>query len=130
MAAKKKMTKAPKAKDEAKKAASRAKAESPSNIGKSISGDQRVSRKTAQIARRNSQGGKLTAKDKIMLGRVVQGSVAGRPSFKSDEEYMAAKIIQSRRGGETSRTASRAKAMAKKEAKANKAARARRALGN
>ena len=114
----------------AEKTAKRAKTESLSKLGKFRSGNQGVSSSTARITRKNTQGGKLSLKDKVTLSDFYTMGKVGRPAFKSDEEYMGARIVQSRRSGETSRTASRAKGIAKRQAKVAKARRAKKALGN
>ena len=114
----------------AQEAAKRAKTQSPQRLGTSILGLQRVTDSTARIARKNTRGGKLTLGDKVMLSRAVTSGSVGEPSFKSKSEYKAAQVIQSRRGAETSRTASRAKGIAKRQAKVAKARRAKKALGN
>ena len=114
----------------AEEAAKRAKKQSPQAIGTSISGKPRTTTSTAKIARQNTRGGKLTLGDKISFTYPMSDEIVGRPSFKSKSEYKAAQIIQSRRGAETSRTASRAKGIAKRQAKVAKARRAKKALGN
>ena len=125
-----KKNEAPKPKDAAKEAVKRAKKQSPNRLGKSIEGRQRVTDSTARLTRQNSRGGKLTLSDKVGLSRVVTAGIVGKPSFKSEGEYRAAQIMQSRRAGETSRTASRAKGIAARQAKVTKAKNRQRSLGN
>ena len=112
MAAKKKTTSAPKAKDEAKKAV---------KAKESLAHFKEPHWTTREYVRRNTRGGKLSLDEKVF--GIPRGTL-------NKTEEKAAKVMQARREGERTRTASRAKGIAKRQAKANKAARARRALGN
>ena len=74
---------------------------------------------TKRLVRQNTRGGKLSLDEK-MFG--VYGL--------SKTEKKASDIMQSRREGERTRTASRAKGIAARQAKVAKARRAKKALGN
>lgn len=116
--------------DAAKSAAKMARRESPQRIGKSLSGERRVNASTAKLTRKNTRGGKLTLGDKVMLSGALTSGSAGSGTFKSKSEYKAAKIMQSRRGSETSRTASRAKGISARQTLKAKSRRGARGLGN
>jgi hypothetical protein len=74
---------------------------------------------TKRLVRQNIQGGKLSFGDK-MFG--VYG--------QSKTEKKASNIVQSRREGERSRTASRAKGIASRQKKIAQTRRKKKALGN
>ena len=74
---------------------------------------------TKRLVRQNTQGGKLSLGDR-MFG--VYG--------QSKAEKKASDIMQSRREGERSRTASRAKGIAARQKKVAQARRQKKALGN
>ena len=76
---------------------------------------------TRKLVRKNTRGGKLSLEEKV-LG-VFRGTL-------SKTEEKAAKVMQARREGERTRTASRAKGIAKRQTKVAKARRAKKALGN
>ena len=76
---------------------------------------------TRELVRKNTRGGKLALDEKV-LG-VPRGTL-------SKTEEKAARVMQARREGERTRTASRAKGIAKRQAKVTKARRAKKALGN
>lgn len=74
---------------------------------------------TRELVRKNTRGLRL---DEKILG-VPRGTL-------NKTEEKAAKVMQARREGERTRTASRAKGIAKRQAKVAKARRAKKALGN
>lgn len=76
---------------------------------------------TRELVRKNTRGGKLSIDEKVF--GVPRGTL-------NKTEEKAAKVMQARREGERTRTASRAKGIAKRQAKVAKARRAKKALGN
>jgi len=76
---------------------------------------------TIELVRKNTRGGKLSLEEKLL---------GVDKNFLSKTEKKAAKVMQARREGERTRTASRAKGIAKRQTKVVKARRAKKALGN
>lgn len=76
---------------------------------------------TRQLVRKNTRGGKLSLTDKVV--GVSRGTL-------SKTEEKAAKVMQARREGDRTRSASRAKGIAARQTKVAKARRAKKALGN
>ncbi len=76
---------------------------------------------TRQLVRKNTRGGKLTLDEKIF--GVSRG-------MGNKTEAKAAKVMQARREGDLTRSASRTKGIAAREAAKTKAKRQSRSLGN